>query len=235
MRSTLGQFAEVETEGDFVLQNERLLKVRLRQGEIYARKGAMVAYQGEVQFEHASSGAKRMMKKMATGENVSLMKIGGSGEAFLADTAQNIQVLYLENEGITVNSRNLLAFDSDIQWDIKKVAGGTSGMMAGGLFNTSLQGTGAVAIVSDGPPVLLDVGSAPTFADAQAAITWSGGVETSLKVQAKAKSLIGMGSGESIQMAFSGQGWVLVQPSEGRAVIDGSAGGGSGLSGLLPI
>jgi uncharacterized protein (AIM24 family) len=25
-----------------------------------------------------------------------------------------------------------------------------------------------------------------------------------------------MGSGESFQLGFSGQGWVLVQPSEGR-------------------
>jgi uncharacterized protein (AIM24 family) len=32
------------------------------------------------------------------------------------------------------------------------------------------------------------------------------------------KSLIGMGSGESFQLGFSGQGWVLVQPSEGRPV-----------------
>ena len=30
------------------------------------------------------------------------------------------------------------------------------------------------------------------------------------------KNLIGRGSGETFQMAFSGQGWVLVQPSEGR-------------------
>ena len=33
-------------------------------------------------------------------------------------------------------------------------------------------------------------------------------------------------------MAFSGQGWVLVQPSEGRVVLGGSGGGG-GLGGLL--
>ena len=30
------------------------------------------------------------------------------------------------------------------------------------------------------------------------------------------KNLIGRGSGESVQMSFQGQGWVLVQPSEGR-------------------
>ena len=49
-------------------------------------------------------------------------------------------------------------------------------MMGGGLYNMALQGTGWVAILSDGPPVLLNVASAPTFADAQAAITWSSGV-----------------------------------------------------------
>ena len=30
------------------------------------------------------------------------------------------------------------------------------------------------------------------------------------------KNLVGRGSGESIQMSFQGQGWVLVQPSEGQ-------------------
>ncbi len=108
-------------------------------------------------------------------------------------------------------------------------------MMGGGMFNTSLSGTGWVAILSDGPPVMLDVSSAPTYADAQAAITWSSGVTTSLKTDFKAKDLIGKGSGESVQMGFQGQGWVLVQPSEGRiaAAPAGGTRGGGGLGGLL--
>ena len=89
-------------------------------------------------------------------------------------------------------------------------------MMGGGLFNTALNGTGWVAIVSDGPPVLLNTGEAPTFADPQAAITWASSVQTGIKTDIKLKNFIGRGSGESVQMSFSGQGWVLVQPSEGR-------------------
>ena len=73
-----------------------------------------------------------------------------------------------------------------------------------------------MAIVSDGPPVLLNTGDAPTFADPQAAITWSSSLQTSVKTDIKLKNFIGRGSGESVQMAFDGQGWVLVQPSEGR-------------------
>ena len=88
-------------------------------------------------------------------------------------------------------------------------------MMAGGLFNMSLQGSGWVAVISDGPPVLLNTGDAPTFADPQAAITWSSSVTTSIKTDVKLKNFIGRGSGESLQMAFQGAGWVLVQPSEG--------------------
>ncbi len=124
-------------------------------------------------------------------------------------------MIYLGNDFITVNGPNLLAFDSGIDWDIRRVEG-ASGMMGGGMYNMALHGTGWVAIISDGPPVLLNVAAAPTFADAQAAITWSSGVTTSMKTDFKMKDLIGRSSGEAIQMAFSGQGWVLVQPSEGR-------------------
>ena len=107
-------------------------------------------------------------------------------------------------------------------------------MMGGGLFNTTLKGSGYVAIVSDGPPVMLDVASAPTFADAQAAITWSEGVSTSIRTDFKlVKNLTGRGSGETIQMAFSGSGWVLVQPSEGRVEAAGGNSGGGGGGGVL--
>ena len=86
-----------------------------------------------------------------------MMKMTGTGEVFLADLAQDVHLLQLENEKITVNSANLLAFDADIDWDIERVKG-ASGMMGGGLFNTALKGSGYVAVVSDGPPVMLDVG-----------------------------------------------------------------------------
>jgi uncharacterized protein (AIM24 family) len=101
---------------------------------------------------------------------------------------------------------------------VTRVKGGTAGMLAGGLFNIHLRGSGQVALVSDGEPVRLDVTEAPTFADPQAAIAWSGGVTTNLKTDVQARSLVGLGSGESNQLGFSGDGWVLVQPSEGRAV-----------------
>jgi uncharacterized protein (AIM24 family) len=232
MQTTLGQFQETESTESFSLQNGKLLKVELNQVTIQAKAGSMVAYQGEVTFEHAGSGGMgRMLKKAVTGEGTKLMKMQGTGEVFLADQAQDIHLIKLENDYITCNGANVLAFDAGIDWDIKRVEGGAAAALAGGLTNMTLKGDGWVALLSDGPPVMLDVASAPTFADAQAAITWSSGVQTQVKVDANLKTLIGRGSGETIQMAFSGEGWVLVQPSEGR--VQAAAGGGGGAAGGL--
>ena len=167
-----------------------------------------------------------------TGEGTQLMKMQGTGEVFLADHAQDVHLIKLENDRVTCNGANVLAFDAGIDWDIEKVQGGMAGAMAGGLYNMSLGGTGWVAVISDGPPVLLNTGAAPTFCDPQAAITWSSGVQTQVKADVNLKSMIGRGSGETIQMGFTGEGWVLVQPSEGQIAGTVPAGGGTG-GGLL--
>src|SRR3954452_5622022 len=233
MQTSLQHFTETQSTDAFALQNAKLLKVRLDQGTIQAKLGSMVAYQGDVSFEHAGSGGmSRLVKKAVTGEGQSLMKMSGSGEVFLADTAQDIHLLKLENDAITVNGANLLAFDEGIDWDIQRVQG-FSGMMGGGLFNTALTGSGWVAVLSDGPPVLLNTAEAPTFADPQAAITWASSVQTGIQTDIKLKHLIRRGSGESIQMAFAGQGWVLVQPSEGRVTVTGAQGSSGGAGGIL--
>jgi uncharacterized protein (AIM24 family) len=218
MDDSLEQFAEIETGEAFTLQNPRLLKVELSETSVMARNGAMVAYQGDVRFEHKGGGLGRLLKKAATGESLRLMEARGSGELFLASQAMLVHVIRLQNDAMTVNGANILAFEAGIDWDITRVKGGTAGMLAGGLFNVGLHGTGLVALISDGEPLRLDVAEAATFADPSAAIAWSGGVTTNLKADVQAKSLIGLGSGESFQLGFSGQGWVLVQPSEGRFV-----------------
>lgn len=231
----LGKFNEVQgAEQQFTLQNSKLLKVDLRHGEIEARVGSMVAYQGQATFENKGSGGMgKFLKKAVTGEGASVMHVAGSGEVFLANQAEDVLVLYLENDQISVSGKNILAFSSSVAWDIKSIGGGVAGAMAGGLFNVTLSGTGYVAITTDGPPVLLDVASAPTFADPQAAVMWTAGVTMSINRDTTGGAVAMMrGSGESIQMAFGGQGFVLVQPSEGPVFGDGGGGNNSG-GGLL--
>jgi uncharacterized protein (AIM24 family) len=219
--AALDKFQEIETGEAFTLQGPRLLKVELSETSVMAKNGAMVAYQGEVSFEHKGGGIGRLLKKAATGESLRLMQATGTGELFLAYQAMLVHVLHLDQESITVNGENILAFETGIEWDVTRVKGGTAGVLAGGLFNIHLRGSGLVALVSDGEPVKLEIGATPTFGDPQAAIAWSGGVSTNLKTEVQAKTLIGLGSGESFQLGFAGQGWVLVQPSEGRPIQSG--------------
>ena len=234
--SLLEDFKEKASTDPFSLQNKKLLKINMGFGPVWAKTGSMVAYQGDVRFENKGAGGLgKMFKQAVTGEGVDMMQATGNGELFLADQAADIQVLYLENDSLSVNGNNVLAFSSSIEWDIHRVQA-RGGMMAGGLFNVSLRGTGYVAVTTQGEPVALDVASAPTFADAQAVVLWTAGVGMDIKVDTGGlSSMIRGGTGELIQMGFSGQGFVLVQPSESV-----TAGGhqqtqksGSGLGGLL--
>ena len=109
-----------------------------------------------------------------------------------------------------------------------------AGMQAGGLYNVVLRGTGYVAVTTDGPPVMLDVTQQATFGDAHAVVLWSAGVQMNIKTDTGGmKSMLRGGTGETFQMAFGGQGFVLIQPSEGAMGGPAAASGGGGGGGLL--
>lgn len=228
---------EKESADPFSLQNKKLLKIQMGYGPVWAKTGSMVAYQGDVRFENKGHGGLgKMFKQAVTGEGVDMMQCTGSGELFVADTASEVQVMYLENDMLSVNGANVLAFSSSIEWDIHRLQA-RGAAMTGGLYNVSLRGTGYVAVTTKGDPVALEVSGAPTFADAQAVVLWTAGVTSDIRVDTGGlKSLVRGGTGEMFQMAFGGQGYVVVQPSE--SVVQGAGqrtGGGSsgGLGGLL--
>jgi len=94
---------------------------------------------------------------------------------------------------------------------LKKVAG----IMAGGLFNVKLEGTGMIAITTHYDPLTLNVTpDRPVFTDPNATVAWSGSLSPDIKTDVSFKTLVGRGSGESLQMAFRGDGFVVVQPYE---------------------
>jgi len=220
--SLLQDFRENSSQDPFSLQNKKLLKIQMGFGPVWAKTGSMVAYQGDVHFENKGSGGLgKMFKSKVTGEGVDLMQCSGQGDLFVADRASEVQIMYLENDAISVNGRNVLAFSTSIEWDIHRVQAHAAAL-TGGLYNVSLRGTGYVAITTEGEPVALDVASAPTFGDADAVVAWTAGVSMDIRVDTGGiRSLMRGGSGESLQMAFGGQGYVFVQPSE--SVVQGGS------------
>lgn len=198
------------------LENPRLLKVGL-DGEVMARQGAMVAYQGEIEFVYEGAGGmKRLLKKAVTGEGVPLMRCRGTGDLFLAHNSYELHLIDLDGDSLTVNGDNVLAFEPQLTWDIRKVEGAS--VWSGDVFNMVFSGTGRMALSSWGTPVVLDVSQSPTYADLQSAIAWSSSLKTKLVRTAGAGALVGRGSGEAFQLAFEGDGLVVVQASEGPFV-----------------
>ena len=233
MQSALFEQAnlEVQVEQRFAVQNPQMLRVHLG-GDVLAVKGAMVAYQGQIRFDHEKSGSVgKMFKKAVTGEDVSLMRVSGEGEVFFAAEAGYVFLIELTGDALCVNSRNLLAFDSAISWDIKRVQG--AGMLSGGLFNTTLQGTGTAAVHTVGQPVILDCSQQPTFVDVQACVGWSASLVPQVVSSMNVRSMLRGGSGEAFQYAFHGPGFVVVQPSEWSQPPSQGGGGGFNLGGLL--
>lgn len=210
------EYAEVASTERVVLQNSKMLKISLGE-DVLARQGSMVAFQGSVDFDHeGSGGVGKFLKKVATGEGVPLMRCTGQGDLFLANNADEIHILHLDGAALTVNGKNILAFEPSLEWKITKVEG--AGMLSGGLFNTRLEGHGWVAITTKGKPVVLKTDQ-PTFVDTDAVVAWSASLSTSLNKTVKmGRALTGRGSGEVAQLAFSGQGLVIVQPAEGEYV-----------------
>jgi uncharacterized protein (AIM24 family) len=233
MHSTLFDRPNLEVQGAqrFALQNPQMLRVSLG-ADVLSVKGSMVAYQGSVTFTHEGAGSVgRLLKKIVTSEDVPLMRVSGSGEVFFASEAGFVYLVDLTGDALSVNSRNLLAFDAAVGWDIKRVQG--AGMMAGGLYNTVLQGTGTVALHAVGQPVILDCSSQPTYVDVQAAVAWSANLVPQVVSSMNMRSMLRGGTGEAFQYAFHGQGFVVVQPSEWSPAPGGQQQGNGGLLGGL--
>lgn len=218
---------EVQTQERFALQNSQMLRAHLGE-DVLAAKGTMVAYQGQIQFHHEKSGGfAKLAKKVMTSEDVSLMRISGDGDVFFADEAGYVHLLHLENEAVSINSRNLMAMDASIQWDINRVKG--AGIATGGLFNTTVSGVGTVAINVVGNPVVLDCSQQPTYVDPQAAVCWSANLVPGVHNSMNMKSVLRGGSGEAFQYVFHGPGFVVVQAYEWTPPpAQGSSSGGIG-------
>ena len=214
--------AERDQPGDvFELENERMLEVHV-DGLMWSKLGAMVAYRGAVTFKREGmleKGVGQALMKFVSGEMAPLSKIEGRGVVYLADNGKHVTILRLQNEAINVNGNDLLAFENSVEYKItmhKKV----SGMMSGGLFSVRLSGNGMVAIMSHGKPLTLRVlPNDPVMSDPNATIAWSGNLTPQLKTDINFKTLIGRGGGETFQMTFQGEGFVVIQPFEEVPVV----------------
>jgi len=205
--------------------NEKMLQVTLSNEEVFARKGSMVSYQGDVQFSRsflAGQGVQSLAMRSVTNEGYALMLAKGTGSVYYAQDGLFVTIIPVRGETLYVESDSLLAFDARLTAGTMFLGnqGGVQGMVRGavsgqGLFTTTLQGNGEVAILSDGNAIGLPVTpEVPVFVDPQAYIGHVGQLSSSIVTDLNWKTFVGQASGESYQVKFMGQGTVYIQASE---------------------
>ena len=206
---------------DFELESTKMLEINLN-GRVWTKLGSMIAYRGSVKFIREGmleGGIGKAFMKALSGEVTPLTKVEGTGKVYVADAGKDISVLRLENTSINVSGNDLLAFQDSVKYSVtmhKKV----SGMLSGGLFSVRLEGSGLVAITTHGRPLTLRVTPHdPVMTDPNSTVAWSANLSPELKTDITMKALLGRGGGETFQMMFQGDGFVVVQPFEESPVV----------------
>ncbi|MCK9902784.1 TerD family protein [Frankia sp. Cpl3] len=211
--NSLNPYREVATAGRWTQQNSKLVKVTLG-AEALALRGAMVAYQGNVDFDYKSGGIRGLIEEKLTGQGLKLMTCKGNGEVFLARDASDLHIVDLGDKSLCINAKNLLAMDATVRSEVRRIE--SPGIPGGGFFHFEVSGPGSVVVMTKGTPMTLNV-AGPTFADMNALVAWTSGMRVSVSTQVRVSRQIYAGaSGESFALQFMGFAghFVVVQPYE---------------------
>jgi len=218
---SISEFVRATSQQDdkrrkFELESPHLLEVNL-DGRVWAKTGSMIGYVGEIKFTREGlleQGVDKALKKFFTGEGAKFMKAAGRGRLYLADSGKKVRILELGGETMFVNGNDLLAIEDGVQWDITMMRS-VAGVLAAGLFNVRVSGRGMIALMTHYEPLTLRVTpQEPVFTDPHATVAWSGTLAPEIVTDLTLGTFFGRGSGESIQMKFQGDGWVVLQPFE---------------------
>lgn len=201
----------------FRTNTDRLLEVTLQDEKVLAIAGSMVAYTGAIKFEKSLLGGEGIfgaIKRKVTSEGMQVMQASGTGTVLFAQNAAEITVIHMNGEKITIESSSLLAYDTTLKTgtSFAGLRGAASGQ---GLFSTTVEGHGNIAVISKGNLIMLEVTpSTPLRVDPDAFVGFKGDIRQEFVFDVNWRTMVGQTSGESYQHKFTGQGVVFIQPAE---------------------
>ncbi|MFH9978562.1 AIM24 family protein [Streptomyces sp. NPDC017179] len=217
MQSPLFAFNEAQTQERWSLQNKQMLRVTLEgHDDILARKGTMVAYQGLIEFDAEYQSGGQARTRAYTGEGLDLMRCHGQGTVYLANLAQYVHIMDVEQDGLTVDSSYVLAMDSTLYHEAVAVDS-MHGISGSGKYQLNITGHGRVALMTSGAPLLMQVTPDKYVnCDADAIVAWSTALRVQMQAQTHSSGVWRRrgGTGEGWELSFMGSGYALVQPSE---------------------
>ncbi|MDC7293532.1 AIM24 family protein [Butyrivibrio sp. DSM 10294] len=232
-----GIFTVVEYERDLSVDPEMaemayfaaMMDVRKRQliakiepglGAI-TQKGIMQLMLGDLQARTDISGLGNLMKKYigskVTGESAIKPLYTGEGTLVLEPTFKYIILEDLDEwEGkLTIEDGMFLACEDSVQMKVVARTTVSSAVLGGeGLFNTSIYGTGVVALESPVPRselIEVNLDNDVLKIDGNMAIAWS--TDLKFTVERTTPTLVGsMAAGEGLVNVYRGTGRVLIAP-----------------------
>ena len=166
-------------------QNPTMLAVTL-ESDVLVRAGSVVATTGEVHLAPDDAAEPELWRG------------SGRGDVFAARDGHEVHVLWLEDAGLVVDPAHLLALDAALT---------RTAQPTGDRPGVAVHGSGWVAVLTAGTPVVLDATAGGTVA-ADAVVA------RSATVQVEPRPLAG-GTGEVTGLAVSGSGVVVVQADAG--------------------
>jgi uncharacterized protein (AIM24 family) len=207
--------------------NSKVVEATVAPGQrLFSQRGAMLAYRGEVSVTPNSQGGQggltSMIGRRVAGEATPLMTVEGHGTVMFGHGGHHVHLVDLTGDTLYVEADRLLAFDGTLTQGTVFLGaqGGVMGLVRGqvtgqGLFTTSLQGRGAVAVMAHGGVIELPVSpERPVHVDPQAYVAHRGDLRNRLSTALGWRDMVGRGSGEAFQLELSGRGVVYVQASE---------------------
>ncbi|WP_405913361.1 AIM24 family protein [Streptomyces sp. NBC_00963] len=217
MQSPLFNYTEQQTQDRYTVQNPQLLRVALTgHDDVLARKGAMVAYQGLIEFDGEYQSNQQQRARAYTGEGLDLMRCHGQGTVYFANLAQHVHLVDVDQDGLTVDSAYVLAMDSSLNHTVVAVDS-QYGISGSGKYQLHITGRGRVALMTSGQPLMMQVTPDKYInADADAVVAWSSGLRVQMQAQTHSSGVRRRrgSTGEGWELSFLGQGFALVQPSE---------------------
>ncbi|MFE3441563.1 AIM24 family protein [Nocardia sp. NPDC059180] len=180
----------------------------------FMRKGAMIAYYGQIQFQLLTHGLQGSLMHMVSQQfsaplfTNDYVVAEGQGKLIIGDRGYDINSYDLDDGNLTIRAANLLAFEPGLSLNQSIVPG----------FLT-LIGTGKFLASSNGPVIFAEP---PLRVDPESLVGWADCPSPSHHYDqrwvssflAAGAARFGVNSGEERQFDFTGAGTVLIQSSE---------------------
>lgn len=180
----------------------------------FIRKGAMIAYYGQMEFRALTHGLQGGILHMVAQQFSAPLYFGdytvveGQGSLIIGDRGYDINAYDLDAGNLTIRAANLLGFEPGLAMNQSIVPG----------FVTLL-GTGKFLASSNGPVLFVEP---PARVDPEALVGWADCPAPShhfdqrwiTSFMAAGAARMGINTGEERQFDFTGDGTILIQSSE---------------------